>query len=293
MQICHGDYQGDERGLSLEDGRVYYREKAATRVARSGEIKALERRARPAPPPVRLQIETLAGHPRLYSEDEITDTFGILFGARSDEIRALWRRSEEELREYPAELEQTADAEWRSYLPALTGAAQPGIQLRIANPGGAWLEDIELTLVFPEGVMGAEKTDHPTLALSDLMPRLYPKPSRTHGPFGTLLPIDNFTYTPDPLPVSGYPLTWENVDGGVVVTISGIDLRPDQEWCNDDDDLVVVVLGQPEEAIAVAWQLTARGHDRSYKGVIEVPTENTSIREDFATVTARLRGASS
>lgn len=283
MQICHSDFQGDDRTLSLEDGRVYYREKASTRVARSGEIKALQRRARSASPPVELHIEAFAGSPRAYSDHEITETIERLLDGRSSAIRAKWRGTDQELETRLSELERSARAEWRSNLPALAGAVHPGLQLAVANLTGAWLEDIELTLYFPEGTLGVDKTDPADLELDQLLPTLFPKPRSNYGGFGSLLPPD--TFIPPP---SAYPLTWENSGEGLVLTISGIDLRPDSEWRNDDD-LVVTVFGHPDEPLKVDWRMTARGHNRSYRGVLEIPVEPASIKNDFQTVVALQR----
>ncbi|MFI6960022.1 hypothetical protein ACIBJI_41970 [Nocardia sp. NPDC050408] len=283
MQICHSEFQGDDKSLSMEDGRVYYREKASTRVARSGEIKALQRRANLALPPVELLIEVVAGPPRRYLDSDVRQRFDAMWKSGSARIKDGWWESEEALHARLAQVEERARQEWRDNLSTLAGAVWPGTQFTIANTAGTWLEDIELILHFPQGVSGIQKTNHVGVDLTTLVPTLFEKP-KPNDPYGPVSAIDLNWRPQSPLSSSPYPLTWGNDDEGLVVTISGIDLRPDTSWTNDDDDLVIIA-DEAMETIPVEWQLT-REHHRSYKGTLDLPTQSASSRDDLADLIA-------
>lgn len=284
VQICHGEFQADKPGGGsiLEDGRIYYREKASTRVARSGEVKALIRRAREATPPVDISVELTGGDPRAYRDDEIESTFDRLFDNQEEHLRKRFRGTDEEIAYRLAELREAARTEWGDSLEKIAAYTWPGAQFTIANSAGTYLEEIELVMEFPEGVVGIEKEyEQPTL--TDLLPAIFPAPTPD---FNTML-INSASRPSFAVPPYNSHLDWENSEDGsrLTVIVSDVDLRPDTPWSSDPDELVLFVFDDDVTSFEVKWRLTAKRHHRSYNGAFTLHVEDASSLRDLIEAT--------
>ncbi|MFC9840894.1 hypothetical protein ACFVKB_45140 [Rhodococcus sp. NPDC127530] len=288
LQVCHGDFQGEgNRSNLLEDGRVYYREKGSTRAARSGEVKALVRRAGRTLPAVDIRIESVGGELRRHVDEEVNQVFDLLFEQHVTELRKGRAGTDEGLDDRLARLRDAAYDEWMDNLDDLAAAAWPGVQFRIENTAGTYLEDIELHLMFPPTAVGVAKAHPDDLSMKQLIPTLYERRDYDANSITNWAANQNWMLPPLP-PVShpSYPLVWGNDDDGLVLTVSGMDLRPDSSWTNDNDDLVIVV-NESVESIDVDWQLTAKGHHKSYTGTLTLPVKEASVRDALATTVFR------
>lgn len=275
IHICHGEFQDAGRSL-LEDGRIYYREKGSTRAAKSGEVKALIRRAKSAAPVVDFQVEVVAGAARRYAAEDTCSTLRKLIAVRAEKISAGWHGNAESLEERLGSLRERAEVEWIDNLDKLASAAWPGVCFELDNTADTYLKNIAVTLTFPRGVEGLDKNDADSITITDLVPSLYETPDL----FGLRSPMDIDWLNLHRASASSR-LRWENVDGVLIVVIEGMDLRPETPWTNDDDDLVIMIRDPSVDSVTAEWHLTAEGHDRAYSGTVEIPIVNASVVEDL------------
>lgn len=283
--ICRGDYQAadpSEKKYALVDGGIYIRPTGNTRPAKSAEIFNLRRRGQ-ANPQLALDVHVEGKSHWASGSDELLEEFVQIrsemerevadersgFDASSPLSRAMRSVSipgienSQQMEARISKWERKVRGQWREKTDILVGLLYPGISFSVFNNENAFLEDFRIVLSFP-GVRGVPKMPRDT----DLDDIFTPIPPPEISPASLLSQIQ--PYTPGALFNPSYPVNWKNKTGSVEVTIDLPNLRPQENWVSDDDDLVLVGNEGQVGTIRGTWIATAKGYGRPLTGEVEV-----------------------
>lgn len=289
---CRAEFQGTNPSGSLGDGDIYVRSQGQTRKARSADIDALTKRVLqkglPAPDfgisisgnafhiePSKAHLERVITHQieqareKYVHPPEATSEFGDAFDAHVL-LRSIYKGptgglSVEAFERAAARWTSNFRSSWPSILNTLAGGVLPCVTIDVVNAESVFLEAVRVDLTF-ENAIGLDPTDSESLSLSDLIP---PVIKKARDPFSLEIP----TFIPPPLLNRGtYPLSWENGQNEVRVTVELEHLRPGTPWVSDGDDFVVLARST---AVPVKWRATARGFHRAFEGELLVSVDET------------------
>lgn len=301
--MCHSDGPGN-----LQNGRIYVRAESETREATGDEVRRLLQRADRSREPSGLKV-TILGTALSYScdpealedylraEDQrLTEAFMADHRARSGPFRAsasfLAYMDDPEPRTHQQYLDEIETwktgvrAAWPAFLDDVAATAWWGIQIRVLNPSETFLEDVEVTVHLDGPVRGLTKVvseeHNPATTL--------PAPPRAWGPKPRLnlanLTLGRSAPTFDFSGLASDHRTSVSIRNGesTTLTLSLKDLRPETEVTTDNDEVVLVVDEPDAPQISGTWELTARGHNRVYRGTLAVDVDS----RDFTDVTPSL-----
>lgn len=299
--VCRDDGEG------LKDGRIYIRADGETREAQSGEMDLLIARASKSPSlatgfavgfthPVEVvevdaarscdeyiarERQTLLTAMR-DAENEINAAavsgIGALAAsaAKPTDFFSNFERPEDRTSEqYIAEIDAWEDrlrAAWPSAVDAMAGWALRPAELTLTNTVDTFFRDVRLHVHLEGAVKAVFKDDDESLP-SPTGLGLPPRP-RMWGP-RSLLDFAN-GYNAPMIPIQdlgGYAssLTWSN-SGSVDLDFEIGDLRPQQMWTYDEQEITLLLHNDGGPEIHGTWRLTARDHHQLFTGTVTLPT---------------------
>ncbi|QVI22924.1 hypothetical protein KHQ06_08150 [Nocardia tengchongensis] len=231
------------------------------------EIYHLERVAtildRPVMAPVRKQYLDIGPDPLPVEVDfEVHGT--VMYFPPDEAERALQIWLEHETTDQNAERIERWRAkvvdQWPESLDYLAAMAWPGCQFRVRNVGNAYLNHVQVVIT----VAGARGIECLKIEGFDQDKVLLPFSSPQQSLFAA--PDMSYFHT-HKLRKKDYPVSWENGDDSVVITIDLERLPPVPEWKSEDDDIVLVLrdLNNPRD-LNVEWTVTAQGFGQAYVG---------------------------
>lgn len=189
-------------------------------------------------------------------------------------------RSREEYGAQIEEWEREVRAEWSNALRVVAGYLVP-VEVSLRNLAQTFLHDVELE-VHLEGNVEVVDYDELPARLEDIDLGL-PLPPREWGPTARdvlgLSGIVPPSFLQGPL-IGGGPSfrpsssTWHN-SGSVTINVSVGDLRPEATFITDDEQSVLVVLGESPGSVVGTWRATARGYNQVFTGEMRVEVEPT------------------
>lgn len=179
-------------------------------------------------------------------------------------------RSEEQYRNEVDRWEQEFRDAWSKAIEILIGARLPAVTVEVSNREETFFHDVELVLHLEGDVLGVEAGEvgeKLSLYRLDL-----PRPPRPWGPkkrdlFTTpaYYATPGYDYRPSPPP----SMTWNNT-GSVTAEFDIGTLRGTERYRCDDSTLVLVTAASASVPIHGTWQITARDHNRVYRGEVAV-----------------------
>lgn len=204
---------------------------------------------------------------------------------------ALAMRSVPEKRtrqEYIAQIEawERAFAEsWPEAVLRLAAFRLAPIEIRLHNREETFLQGVRLKVHLEGDVFGiACEPDSEELTASDLG---LPPPPREWGPTPLLADLNPFSsHYLTGLDFLGTPtapsrIDWQN-SGSVDLTFAVGDLRPleTDEWC-DGSPALLVPTSSDATLVNGVWEVTARGHNRVYRGELSIPVVDRDFSLDL------------
>jgi|GEM_PF-1327151 len=181
-------------------------------------------------------------------------------------------RSEQEYREAIDAWEADFRVAWPGAITRLAGYVMDAVEIAVENKTQTFMHDVEVNLHLEGAVAAVEYEELPDRP-SDIDLNL-PAPPRKWGPvvrdFGGLVPTGHlFTPSFDPPIAHRLSTSWKN-SGSVDVEVDVGDLRPEATFVTDDEESVLVLLGEVPESVRGTWRATARGYNEVFKGTSTV-----------------------
>lgn len=181
--------------------------------------------------------------------------------------------SDEEINAKVADYRAQLEARWNTSQDYVAGVAWPGLKFRLRNAGG-FLTNVQVVLTF-HGARGVEHED----IESFMWPRV--EDPDWVEPFDPRLSIPMVAPIYRPASSAEHPVKLEHDDNrDLVVKITLAELRPQDVWTSDDDDVVLVVRDTTVDSVQVTYSITASEyHDRSEGETFTVPVEEQDMFE--------------
>ncbi|WP_431843021.1 hypothetical protein [Calidifontibacter indicus] len=249
---CWGqlDNPGGRKGPLLERGAIYVRRDGETTSATPEEVLALSERARrtiagPASVDVEVTGKCLAWDWSEAEMDRQIDRFLHAHGVTTDEeAHRVTLRST-----FPV------------YLDAIAAVHGPPIEVRVANRG-THLNELLVTIRFEDGVEGLDWLPESEIdrVAADELP---------DGPWSRRSTFPQMAYPR--VSRRGYPLTFANRDGHLILKLTFSRLNQEGDWISDDDDLRIITRKPVGEAVRATWTAAAKDIDVVARGEIELP----------------------
>ncbi|MCI1788698.1 MAG: hypothetical protein LKI58_11685 [Actinomyces sp.] len=162
---------------------------------------------------------------------------------------------------------------WPKAVRRFAGYTLDAAEVQVLNRAKTFLHDVEVKVHLEGDVRALDYKDLPKDA-DDIQLKL-PAPPREWGPrqrdFG-LAGINPSLYgglSMNPNDFKPSSSTWKNT-GSVDVNVYVGDLRPEDTVTTDDEDSVLVFLGEAPEFVRATWRATARGYDDVFTGETKV-----------------------
>ncbi|GGR12315.1 hypothetical protein ACFOE1_10685 [Agromyces mediolanus] len=288
-------------GDGLIDGRIYIRADGETREAKSGELDLLLERGRRSTAPVVDFGVTIEGaaHPIRIDESTTLNWYIGLTRARllsrlpridpqdraksADGLRRLSsytvgsfvsgsnpeRRTEEEYRASITEWEERVHAAWADAIDELAGRVLAGVPIRVINRTRTYFRGVQLKIHLEGAVRGISWRNTDLAATTSTLK--LPEPPQEWEPQPIL-----FTFGGEPPYLTEFarssyvsPLEWNNSES-VDLTLDIGDLRPEEVYVFDDDELVLVIPEAERVPVHGTWAITASDHHEIYRGDLGV-----------------------
>jgi hypothetical protein len=162
---------------------------------------------------------------------------------------------------------------WPKAVRRFAGYALDAAEVQVLNRAKTFLHDVEVKVHLEGDVRALDYKELPK-DVDDIQLKL-PAPPREWGPrerdFG-LAGINPSLYSGlsmNPNNFKPSSSTWKNT-GSVDINVYVGDLRPEGTFTTDDEDSVLVFLGDAPEIVRGTWRATARGYDDVFTGEITV-----------------------
>lgn len=164
------------------------------------------------------------------------------------------------------------EARWESCKDYLAGVTWPGLKFRIHNAEG-FLTNAQVVLTFH----GARGLDYEYIEGFVWEKVQDPSWTEPYDPIIGRMPMAATAFRP--LAANQNPVEWDHDDNGdLVVKITLPQLRPQEVWTSDDDDVVLVVRGENLDSVKVTYTITAHEHhDRVDGKPFTLPVEGVDI----------------
>lgn len=281
--LCHSDFQPDGKDAKhgMRDGDIYLRVKSSTRRATAVEVQALLARATAVSrTPMDLRVSVVGTLTPLLNGDALREA---LIDFEADEVRknpptvgsnlrvrlaggsAPPTMNKEQIESHIEQWTAKLKATWESRLDYLAGATLPGLALRVVNEAASYLSKprIDVTL---HGCRGAEWRSPEHLDLSEISPPVIEDPTSRWGASLSMARIPAIQFAQD-------PVSWENTDEGLVITLTPDALRPLTPWDTDSGD-VVVLPPTGVDTVRASWFATAEGIGERFAGEFTVQVDS-------------------
>ncbi|WP_051299635.1 hypothetical protein [Arthrobacter castelli] len=291
---CHKNFQDDSKKDTkdnLFDGAIYVRGPSNTLQARSRQVIDLVERARSSGrPPITLNIELLGSvnrvvdinekMERLYNLEEencikkaenftkpagpnadhwMERTEAILPRGISDRIEADEIKRQEKHKDSLKKWKREKPENIEKGREHLLGAAFAGAGIRVTSHNRS-ITKPRLIITFYDceafTYYTPEDADYGKVVKPIIRPRQQPPYVPGFEP-GTLIPRD-------------YPVSWNNSENNVEVTLTPESFRPNTPWESGQDDYVLVTRDSQAETVAATWVLTEEGYDETTKGDLQI-----------------------
>ena len=177
-------------------------------------------------------------------------------------------RTQEEYVSAIKDWRQQCEGQWDTTKQEIAAASISGTTFRIVNKTDVFLSDVEVRIEVESGVQGLAYTGPELPDLNDLG---LPNPPRPWGPrsvLGDTFGVESLVPTWDkaaPISVNALP------GGGLTLVVKVGDLRPRGSYTSSEDPVVLIATHPLAKSLTSEWTLTARGHDKTYKGSLQIP----------------------
>jgi hypothetical protein len=205
----------------------------------------------------------------------------------------LEHRREGDYRYAIDEWERKFRAAWPKAVEGGIGERLHAVVPKIENLEEVFLYDVQIVVRLEGGVRGIENR---MSGYAGVFSTYYlPRPPRTWGPRRReTAPLTSSTSLPAPAKTESavnrsQSMRWDSAES-VTITLNISELRPRQVFEWDDSDLVLMVHDVSQAPVRGTWEITARGHNRIYRGGIVVhvgaPLDMTPLLRDALAHTA-------
>jgi hypothetical protein len=273
--LCHSDFQPDGKDAKhgMRDGDIYLRVKSSTRRATAVEVQALFARATTAlRVPVDLLVSALGTLTPILDGDALFEglvdieagevrkdppMIGSKFNSLLPRTSGARPMTEQQVETHIERWTEDLTATWESRLDYLAGATLPGLALRVVNKAASYLSKPRIDIIL-HGCRGVEWRDPRHSDFSEISP---PVIKQSTNPWDVSLSMARIA----PAQFAQYPVSWENTDEGLVITLTPDALRPQTPW---DTDSVDVVVRPPTgvDFVRGSWFATAEGIGERFVG---------------------------
>lgn len=179
--------------------------------------------------------------------------------------------SEDEIQAKVTTYREKLESNWAGSTDYLASVAWPGLKFCVQN-GEGFLTNLQVVLTFH----GAVGLDHEYLDSFEW--QRMEDPNWTE-PFNPFLGISAPPPPLSPRDLKDYPVRWEHNDfGDLVVKLTLAELRPQEVWNSDADDIVLMLRDLSLDSVAVTYTITAyEHHDRVDGEPFTVPVQEVDI----------------
>lgn len=188
------------------------------------------------------------------------------------------KRTEEQYRKQIDDWEADLRAAWPGIVLEFASYINSRNEVEVVNKTTTFLHDVDVNVHIDGDVTTVEPRETPD-RIRDLDIEM-PSPPRAWGPkqknFGLTLGFNPALYTPHINPGSFRPSNsnWRN-SGSVDNDVTVGDLRPKATFRTDDEESLLVIIGDAPEKVTGFWSSTVRGYNEVFKGALEVEVAET------------------
>ncbi|EEN88791.1 hypothetical protein RHOER0001_4880 [Rhodococcus erythropolis SK121] len=162
--------------------------------------------------------------------------------------------------------EQRVRADWPERMNYLAGSAFDALSFSILNAADSSVKNLRVDLIF-EAAAGVAVVSK--FKPDEMFPPLFPRKKD----------FDPFTVDYSQLRAINSPVTWENEDGNLVVTIELDLVRSHTPWKGGEDQVVLILRDPTLSEVPVRWRATAESFDGVIGGEMTVQVSSTSGRD--------------
>lgn len=156
---------------------------------------------------------------------------------------------------------------WSAGMDYLAGYSVNALSFSILNAADSSVKNLRIDLTFV-GAEGTEVVSQSDFDIAEVFPSLFP-PEK---------PFDPFAAARSSLPAINNPVTWENRDGNLVVTIEQDLVRSHTPW-KGRGEAVLVSRDPLLTEVTVRWRATAESFDGVIEGELTVPVSSKNAQE--------------
>lgn len=167
---------------------------------------------------------------------------------------------------------------WSEGMDYLAGFAANALSFSILNDADSSVKNLRVDLTFV-GAEGTEVVSASDFDMAEVFPSLFPSEK----------PYDPFAAARSSLRSVNNPVTWENHDGNLVVTIEQDFVRSRTPWKGGEGEVVLVLRDPLLSEVTVRWRATAESFEGNIDGELTVPVIRPTAQELFKEARAKSR----